>query len=285
MPDNDEWTLIESLVTVLNPFQKATEMMSTAKYPSLSTIQPLLYMLVNQTLATADDDSRAILSVKKAIKDDLICRYTSPQLKGLLDLSTYLDPRYKQLPFYSTSTIADIEEKLHIELSNYQQNEDTSISSATNETGDGSEPPTKKHKGPVESLFGSMFKKDGTSQDIQSHDKILREIAVYKTETPDELDSNPLVWWKNRQHLYPIISQQVKKYFSLTGTSVPSERLFSTAGNVISSKRNCLTPENADKLIFLFENDDRYSSSVINYIFFIIHCTHSFHLCSLPFIW
>lgn len=50
--------------------------------------------------------------------------------------------------------------------------------------------------------------------------------------------------------------QLVKKYFSLTGTSVPSERLFSTAGNVISSKRNCLTPENADKLIFLFENDD-----------------------------
>lgn len=94
MPDNDEWTLIESLVTVLRPFQKATEMMSTAKYPSLSTIQPLLYMLVNQTLATADDDSRAILSVKKAIKDDLICRYTSPQLKGLLDLSTYLDCRY-----------------------------------------------------------------------------------------------------------------------------------------------------------------------------------------------
>ena len=38
MPDNDEWTLIESLVTVLKPFQKATEMMSTAKYPSLSTI-------------------------------------------------------------------------------------------------------------------------------------------------------------------------------------------------------------------------------------------------------
>ena len=78
MPDNDEWTLIESLVTVLKPFQKATEMMSTAKYPSLSTIQPLLHMLVNQTLATADDDSRAILSVKKAIKDNLICRYTSP---------------------------------------------------------------------------------------------------------------------------------------------------------------------------------------------------------------
>ena len=74
-----------------------------------------------------------------------------------------MDPKYKQLPFYSSSTI---EEKLHIELRNYQQSEDTSTSSATNETGDGGEPPTKKQKGPVESLFGSMFKKDGTSQDI-----------------------------------------------------------------------------------------------------------------------
>ena len=40
----------------------------------------------------------------------------------------------------------------------------------------------------------------------------------------------------------------------MIATSVPSERLFSSAGNVITQKRNSLLPENADKLIFLFEN-------------------------------
>jgi hypothetical protein len=34
-------------------------------------------------------------------------------------------------------------------------------------------------------------------------------------------------------------------------TSVPSERVFSTAGDVISDHRASLLPENAEKLIFL----------------------------------
>ena len=46
----------------------------------------------------------------------------------------------------------------------------------------------------------------------------------------------------------------VEKYFAFVATSVPSECLFSACGNVIVDKRNCLKPENADKLIFLHEN-------------------------------
>ena len=40
--------------------------------------------------------------------------------------------------------------------------------------------------------------------------------------------------------------------FSFVATSAPSERLFSTTGNVITDKRNRLTSEHADQLIFLF---------------------------------
>ena len=42
--------------------------------------------------------------------------------------------------------------------------------------------------------------------------------------------------------------------FSVVATSVPSDRLFSCAGNIISERRSCFLPENADKLIFLHEN-------------------------------
>ena len=44
----------------------------------------------------------------------------------------------------------------------------------------------------------------------------------------------------------------VKRFFGYVATSVPSEHLiFSSAGNVITEKRNCLTSEHADQLIFL----------------------------------
>ena len=49
------------------------------------------------------------------------------------------------------------------------------------------------------------------------------------------------------------MSQLVKKVF-FVATTVASERLFSSAGNVITEQRNRLTSEHADQLIFLFEN-------------------------------
>ena len=45
-----------------------------------------------------------------------------------------------------------------------------------------------------------------------------------------------------------------KKFLCITATSVPSERLFSAAVNLVAEKRSRLTSDNIDKLIFLYEN-------------------------------
>jgi len=37
---------------------------------------------------------------------------------------------------------------------------------------------------------------------------------------------------------------------------VPSERIFSCAGNIISEKRSRLLSSNVDRLVFLYENQD-----------------------------
>ena len=42
--------------------------------------------------------------------------------------------------------------------------------------------------------------------------------------------------------------------FSTVGNIVFSEWLFSTAGNIVSAKRAALLPENVEKLVFLHEN-------------------------------
>ena len=37
----------------------------------------------------------------------------------------------------------------------------------------------------------------------------------------------------------------------MTAMSVPSERIFSPTGNIVSEKRSCLSPENINRLVIL----------------------------------
>lgn len=64
-------------------------------------------------------------------------------------------------------------------------------------------------------------------------------------------DSNLLAWWKAHESLYPNLAMLVKHYLAVSATSVPSERVFSTAGDIVTASRSALTTDNVDKLIFL----------------------------------
>jgi len=75
---------------------------------------------------------------------------------------------------------------------------------------------------------------------------------LHRVEKLADLDLDTQKWWKDWKLVYPLL---IKKRYSMVATSVPSERLFNTAGNIINEKEvRSLFPENADKLIFLHEN-------------------------------
>jgi zinc finger BED domain-containing protein 1 (E3 SUMO-protein ligase ZBED1) len=65
--------------------------------------------------------------------------------------------------------------------------------------------------------------------------------------------TNPLLWWKSREHLYPLHAKLARRYLCVPATSAPSERVFSSAGLTISKTRASLNPETADALIFLHD--------------------------------
>ena len=113
MPEGEEWSVIELLVEVLRPFQQATE---AVKYPTLSTVKPLLYKLLERTLKIEDSDSATAKKVKTAIKKDLEERYQTAALKRLMNVATYLDPRYKELPFLSPSSTRNVIDQVEDEL-------------------------------------------------------------------------------------------------------------------------------------------------------------------------
>lgn len=55
-------------------------------------------------------------------------------------------------------------------------------------------------------------------------------------------------------HNYPLLYKFSVPHLCLQGTSVPSERVFSTAGDIITKKRNRIDPDMVNMLMFLNKN-------------------------------
>ena len=167
-----------------------------------------------------------------------------------MNIATFLDPRYKDLPFLESGSKQRMLEDIKDEL--LLLDDAHTCESTEQEESMSNAPPAKKHKGPVSKLLGELFENE---QPSCHSDKVSNEIEIYKAVKPAELDSDPLAWWNTQTSVYPLMSQLVKKVFCFVATSVASERLFSSAGNVITEQCNRLTSEHADQLIFLFENN------------------------------
>lgn len=105
------------------------------------------------------------------------------------------------------------------------------------------------------SLLGSAYKLKQPAALVKSAaEKAKDEVKAYREVDPLPLSENPLSWWMKREESYPLLARQAKRYLCVPGTSVPSERVFSTAGDIITAKRSCLTSEHVDQLLFLQKN-------------------------------
>lgn len=60
------------------------------------------------------------------------------------------------------------------------------------------------------------------------------------------------------ENTYPNLSKLAFKYLSIVATSVPSERLFSKAGDILTEKRNRLKGKHLSKLLFLQNIEKKY---------------------------
>ena len=112
-------------------------------------------------------------------------------------------------------------------------------------------PPQKKSV--MAELFGELFTSEkGTTKTLSQITE--EEVMAYRLTGCIPVDENPLAWWRSNEHKYPHIAKLARRYLAVPGTSVPSERVFSTAGDIVTASRSRLLAENVDKLIFLQKN-------------------------------
>ncbi|XP_061573771.1 zinc finger BED domain-containing protein 4-like [Cololabis saira] len=110
------------------------------------------------------------------------------------------------------------------------------------------EPEPPKKKSALDLLLGTFLTPRAPEKTIRERAK--EEISKYRGRDGLGVNGDVLQWWKDQVDL-PLLSKLARSYLSIPATSVPSERVFSTAGDIITAERSRLLPEHVDQLIFL----------------------------------
>ena len=147
----------------------------------------------------------------------------------MLAISTLLDPRIKKLAFSDSAAVRKAEQWVVQEMSGHVQ---------TNDSNEDRQPSNTTEAAGLWDLFDSVVQQS-TSQRTSTSNATLEARKYFEEPVLARLQ-DPLLWWK--------------KYLCIPGTSVPAERVFSKAGELVSMRRNRLKPKNVSMFLFLNKN-------------------------------
>lgn len=255
VPTWQDIDVIQSINAALEPLKNLTDLLSGETYVTVSAVMPIVHLIENDILKEEDTDSTLTGDIKRKIRVDLRHRYSTACLSeeciNILNTASFLDPRFKD-KYMSDEDVADVEAKL--ELDSLKILPALPTSSTTEEASN--EPPKKKRN--LGSLFKSREQKRREDEEVEPvispQQKLHSELQKYKAETKLDFEGEALLWWKLNCSKYSILSQLARKYLCICATSASSERVFSTAGNVLTPLRAHLTPDKVEMLTFLSKN-------------------------------
>ena len=84
--------------------------------------------------------------------------------------------------------------------------------------------------------------------------KIRKEMAIYESYSFASKASDVLGWWRLHEEHLPILAQIARRILAIPASSAKSERVFSTGGLIVSTKRGSLGPKKVEELIVIKQN-------------------------------
>ncbi|KAJ8342807.1 hypothetical protein SKAU_G00327350 [Synaphobranchus kaupii] len=92
VPTWQDTDVLESIHKALHPLQEFTDALSGEEYISISYLKPVLHLLATSVLAEDDDtDLSRSIKTKAYLKD----KYSDPDTQEILDVASFLGPRFK----------------------------------------------------------------------------------------------------------------------------------------------------------------------------------------------
>lgn len=249
---------------VLEPFGQMTKDLE-ADDSSLSQAIPAIYVLKKNCEKSVQDEMPMIKRLRKALREGLEAR------TNFIDnyhyaFATITDPRFRLSAFeLKYAEVEEMKKSLCVMLEDevLTQSQNSQVICVKKEVDSYQEQQEleDRERGIKHVKQNSVW--DLFTQDSPKEGKVLQSSVNCSTQLNEYLydenllpKANPIkeYWTKNNIKRFPALLSLFKKYFAIPPSSSYSERLFSTAGNVVTNKRTQLTPANVNKLVFLNKN-------------------------------
>ncbi|XP_077270177.1 E3 SUMO-protein ligase ZBED1-like [Temnothorax americanus] len=232
-----EWVKVMQLTVLLKPFQQATTILCAEKSITLSIVRPIIYNLINRHLLVKDDDSSLQRTFKVRAALDLTDRFKMENINvnnevTAMQMATLLDPRHKKLIGEPSESVRSF---IHTEVQRR-----TNLNHRHLATPNGNE--QRQGSTVMDFLLGMDENHEGD------------DFAKYVAETQIDHNLDLCAWWKAHEVCFPAVAKIARQILCIPASSATAERVFSSAGNIVSAKRSCLLPENVSHLIFLHQN-------------------------------
>ena len=261
------WNLLENVKNLLEPIEMLTRDLS-AHDACLSSVIPAVLGL--KLALNGDSRDAGVKTMKLGLLTALEDRFSSLSAVTVATSATALDPRFKLL-FFETDALRDVTRSEILNAALALSRDDAAVQSDSaaaaglsgqnmtavdrddsGTSGDGTE---------THDVWSALWKfgnsavasasagNDDTDSSVTV--KVNVEVTAYFSEPVIPPKENPLLWWKCNKHRFPVLARLAQAFLTAPPSSVQSERIFSTAGDVYGDHRARLLPDNADKLIFL----------------------------------
>ena len=258
----EEIAVLEDLTTILQRFEEATRDISGDKYKKISLVIPVITGLYSKLLECPDLKTEIGKEVLTKFIDSVRVRLFPFESRSVIQLSAILDPRFETLPFRTNEQMGLAKKLLQNAIAG-ELNAERAEREKTSEAREIPEP-SECIPGPSTSKGGHLFEfinvRRRNFQQTFSISTTNGAIVIMKNyleaEPVDLKEKYIFTYWKN----YPnkTLRNLAIKTLIVQGSSVPSERAFSTAGNVITDNRSRMKPDKYRKIIFLKINSWLY---------------------------
>ena len=237
MIPNSTLKILEEVRIVLKPFLDVTNRLSSASNPSISQIIPLTNLL-KIALTDLKINHREAKDLASKLVNELNQRFDRVEHEEIYSKATILDPRFKNNDFLSPSAAASAIKKIDDYLKTFQPSRPTTRAAASN----------SRVVPDINNIlsFRKIYQKQPSSN-------LSLEFRNYLDAPllPWETSPNPFLFWTNNFNSESELPKLALKYLIIPATSVPSERLFSKAGDILKKRRSTLSPKRVEQLLIM----------------------------------